>query len=446
MLNLAGKTAKEKANLKAKEIAKQDFSAEHFDSRYGVKIKIESIKEIDGGVEVFARAWKDGKQLGFGPDGTVDIERHLIYNPPIFVHDTTGDIEATYKIGPDGATEKRWLREDPKAALLSVLAHTVTLGGKEGSNIIKDKVGHTDTNIFASTADAWWYNNNATSWAAVRTDTASDDFGSGDANNTILAQTGWTIMRQAWPFDTSVIGSDTISSATLSLCSYTGSSASPDGLDIDIVSCSPDNPAAMDADDYDQFGSTVYGSLAMTEWDTANQYEPITLNASGIAYINGSGTTVFGGITSADTDNSAPTGNNYVNLFMADDNTGGGGTDKDPKLFVVHSSSVDYPADLQTTATFALTGVNINVGVARSIVTQVTSFTLEGVNIVANIGRVLAAEVTAFILRGVDIVVTKKGWNSATKNTASWTNSSKNSASFTDTTKNSASWTDQTKN
>jgi hypothetical protein len=49
---LQNKTSKEKANIKGLEIAKIDFRGEHISSQYGVKIDIQSIKAIEGGVEV----------------------------------------------------------------------------------------------------------------------------------------------------------------------------------------------------------------------------------------------------------------------------------------------------------------------------------------------------------------------------------------------------------
>ena len=51
------------------------------------------IEEIEGGIQIFAQAWNlDGTQVGFGKDGTVDIERFQIINPPILVPDENGDV------------------------------------------------------------------------------------------------------------------------------------------------------------------------------------------------------------------------------------------------------------------------------------------------------------------------------------------------------------------
>ena len=82
---LKNKDGKQKAKIKAKEICKVNHIGKT--KRGNLEVKIISIKEIEGGIEVMARAWKKGKQLGFGKDGSVDIERFNIYNPPVLVED-----------------------------------------------------------------------------------------------------------------------------------------------------------------------------------------------------------------------------------------------------------------------------------------------------------------------------------------------------------------------
>ena len=133
---LENKSSKEKANIKATELAKLDFVGEYTDAKYGIKIEIQSLDKIEGGIEIFARAWKGDKQLGFGADGTVDIERFRIFNPPILVPDITGDIVLTSIDPKTGVTKERRLREDLKQATLESLAHTIKVVGKENSNII----------------------------------------------------------------------------------------------------------------------------------------------------------------------------------------------------------------------------------------------------------------------------------------------------------------------
>ena len=87
---LKDKTSVEKIKIKSEELAKVSigkFKKNDLD----IEI-IGDIKEIDGGIELFAKAWKDGKQLGFGKDGSVEIERFRFFNPPFLVGDVNGDI------------------------------------------------------------------------------------------------------------------------------------------------------------------------------------------------------------------------------------------------------------------------------------------------------------------------------------------------------------------
>src|SRR3990167_2105288 len=87
--------AKDRANFKGQEIAKAVISVARTNVKFSgadYDIEIISIKNITDGVEVLARAWKDGEQIGFGKDGSVDVERFNIINPPILIYQPDGDI------------------------------------------------------------------------------------------------------------------------------------------------------------------------------------------------------------------------------------------------------------------------------------------------------------------------------------------------------------------
>ena len=62
-----------------------------------LEIEIVKTNLIEGGIEVFARAWRDGNQIGFGADGSVDVERFKVFNPPILVLDEQGPLIVTGK-------------------------------------------------------------------------------------------------------------------------------------------------------------------------------------------------------------------------------------------------------------------------------------------------------------------------------------------------------------
>jgi hypothetical protein len=138
---LEGKSASERADIKADAIVSKKPTGTYQNDTYGVSVEIQRVEKIEGSVQVFARAWKGGQQLGFGKDGSVEIERFRIFNPPILVEDSNGNIVRERFDESTGKSTERRLREDPAAALRTDLAHTVSVIGKVGSNIEKGKWG-----------------------------------------------------------------------------------------------------------------------------------------------------------------------------------------------------------------------------------------------------------------------------------------------------------------
>jgi hypothetical protein len=119
--------------------------------RANYDIEIVSMRTIEGGVEVFARAWtKEGGQIGFGPDGTVDIERFQIINPPVLVADPAGSIVRTWTDNDTGRVKERRLREDAREALLQSLEHTLSVKKEKfgSTNIVPGKVGNTTSTFY----------------------------------------------------------------------------------------------------------------------------------------------------------------------------------------------------------------------------------------------------------------------------------------------------------
>ena len=138
---IKNKSIKERANIKGLEIAKLNFNGIYISTKFRVKIEIlGNITAIEGGIQVFARAWRGNKQLGFGKDGSVDIERFNIYNPPVLIDDSTGKI--IRKGGIDSITgeieKDRVLKYDPAEAIRQVIAHNVTLVGKEETALLME--------------------------------------------------------------------------------------------------------------------------------------------------------------------------------------------------------------------------------------------------------------------------------------------------------------------
>lgn len=357
---------KAEAVLKEKEKIKNNGNRiQRTQNGHTYQIKIHDVKTAEVGgntcVEVYAQAWKDGKQMGFGKDGTVDIERFRIINPPILVPDENGDILRTTTNQDTGALHHRRFREDPQEALLQVIEHNLLVMRNihTSKKIVRGKRGNTTTTVFpdadpeSTSVDGNVVNeepNETGGWAAARDAATGDAASSSDTSGVIRASVGvfYVVNRVFTLFDTSSIGSDTIDSATVSL--YRDDSniafANDETTDIDCVSSSPASNTDITTADFDQVGSTVFGSFAMAS-TTVNTYFDITLDANGIANIDGSGVSKFGFRNSRDTDNAQPTGQNRISVSMADT----GGTTQDPKLVVEHTpSSTQYEQAVTATA------------------------------------------------------------------------------------------------
>lgn len=359
---LTGKSVSEKADVKATEIAKLRLSGEQITSKQSdIKLDIQSIEKIDGGVQVFARAYKNGEQLGFGEDGTVDIERFRIFNPPILVDDPSGDIviESTYfdiKTKQDVVTQ-RTLREDPEEAIRQTLAHTANLVGKLGTKIEAGKIGNTTTTLYPaaganSPVDGDVRYEAAASYATAHnalTGTVADSTtdASPITTNYKASPSEWYVRRGFFGFDMTSIGTDTVSAVTFSAA---GDGSTPENADsdtIEIVSATPASNSSLSTADFDQVGSTSYASLAVSSWvSTSGTYNDFTLDANGISYVDGnSGVFFLATRAGRDLSNTAPTGGNAVNCLHADYT----GTSADPKLVVVHSAGgASGPANLKS--------------------------------------------------------------------------------------------------
>jgi hypothetical protein len=319
---------KQKAFIQQKSHSIVEIKADILDTlikRDGYTIKIFDIEEIDGGVQMYARAWKDGKQLGFGSDGSVDIERFRVFNPPILVPDKTGDI----------VEDNRTLKHDPKEAIITSLLDTIKLVGKTDTVIEYEKVGNTtDTYYSIDTGDGYLQNDSVVSWNTAWSSGAAT--ATGTKLYIVSSKLGgtWRIMRSEIPFDTSALpDTDTITSAVLSLYQDGNQRFNVDVTTADIVKTTQASTAEVGFEDYGYFGTDVAAELALVSWATST-YNDFTLNATGIGWISKTGNTLLGVRNSRDTDNSAPTGNNNIVAYDASSV----GTTQDPKLVIEHSA------------------------------------------------------------------------------------------------------------
>lgn len=296
---------------------------------------------IDGGVQVFARAWRDGNQLGFGYDGTVDIERFKILNPPVLVDDPKGSIVREWTNLTTGEVKQITLREDPKQALIDTLFRTAEKTGKDGSQIVQGKIGHTTSLFYSSPGatspvDGYAGRDSAVSYGDTRS-------GAGEVASavaTILAtQNGvsagtYAIYRSPVLFDTSSIpDTDTVTAATLSITTEGFATGDSDGTVVDTST--PGSNSNVVASDHNiaNWGGVAQSDSVANSALSVGGTSVLTLNATGLGNILKTGITKFGLRSLNDLNNTTPTANPYHYERSADY----AGTASDPVLTVTHS-------------------------------------------------------------------------------------------------------------
>jgi hypothetical protein len=369
MPKLEGKTAVERADIKAAAIALRVPPGEYENSAYGIRVEIQSIDKIDRGVQIFVRAWKGDKQLGFGKDGSVEIERFRIFNPPILVDDPNGEIVREWTDDVTGELRQRKLHEDPTAAIREDLAHTISIAGKESTAIIEGKRGnttdtfHPDGHPESTSVDGQVnraVSNPGETWATLRTSAGNDSRDSSENENTpglYSANTSnqWVqLKRLVTYFDTSALpDTDSIDSATLSL-KGNGSKSSTFNTSATVVLADTASNTGLVNTDYNIANWTMTAQntpdITIASWSTS-AFNDFSLNATGRSNISVTGVSQFGVVTTADRDNSAPTwssgGATTFGTTLADE----AGTASDPALVIEHSpgnAPPEAPVDLLT--------------------------------------------------------------------------------------------------
>lgn len=134
-------------------------------------------------------------------------------------------------------------------------------------------------------------------------------------------------------FNTAAIGTDTINSATYSI--VPDSFGTGTNFNVRVVSTTPASNTNLVAADYQQLSTVNGGESGSTSGMTAGTYTDITLNATGIGYINKTGVTKLGCRSNREADQTVPPNTEYLFWRTADT----AGTGSDPKLVVDHTAS-----------------------------------------------------------------------------------------------------------
>lgn len=150
------------------------------------------------------------------------------------------------------------------------------------------------------------------------------------------------LLRSATLFDTSAIGTDTVSSATFSIY---GKAGTQDAMNdaygyVGVVSVAPASNTGWSSADItiSNWGTTQYATgIDITSWSTSG-YNSYSFNASGISAINKTGISKFGLMHGREIEVQNWTGGSANSLVLgyAADQTG---TTNDPKLVVEHTAA-----------------------------------------------------------------------------------------------------------
>lgn len=372
-MDISENLKKQAVDAKVALISKLDLVGSFDDKKTGVSVEITGHNPIDGGVEVYARVYRDGQQLGFGDDGSVDIERFVIYNPPLMVADGTKRQVKDKNTG--GVAEVDNFVENPVKAIQETVAHAGSLMGKSDTKIEQGKIGRTTTTFFATVNGDTGYNVGGAGvqdWATVvagagnyadETDTQASGmlWKHGPVNN---VDNWYYLMRSVLLFDTSAIGSgSTISAAVLSLFGSGKDDPRTLSPNVDIYTCNPASTTSLTGTDFATFGSTSQtGSpIAYSSWSIV-AYNDFTFNGTGIGNISKTGISKFGtrnqnhdvaGTNPGNMNNSEVGVMSYYSIRQA-------GTSQDPKLVVTFS----VPTVIKTVDGLAVASVKTIDGLA----------------------------------------------------------------------------------
>ncbi len=177
------------------------------------------------------------------------------------------------------------------------------------------------TSFIVSASDGWLQYSDVTyntAWVATSSGAVTDT----DITSTVGQNAIYNIRRAYLYFDTSSIPDGvTITAATLKL--YGSSNFSVTDFDITIQNGQPTYPHdPLINTDYNKSLYSSSGGTLNTSGFTTSGYNSITLDATGISWINKTGTTKFCLRSSRDIAGTTPAGNEYVNFYTYEKGVG----------------------------------------------------------------------------------------------------------------------------
>ena len=205
-----------------------------------------------------------------------------------------------------------------------------------------------DPNVEVTTVDGIAGNDDApyaTSHDAASGSSANDSASSSNLYRQRNSGGTYFIDRGIFLFDTSSLTAlATISAATISF--KVNLKADPDVDSLSIVTSNPASNTAVTAADFNKVGNAITSPTKQaTDVPTSGidasgtVYTDIALNATGIGNVSKTSITKFGTRSAQDCSKTAPTGNNFLVAYFADET----GTTSDPKLVVTYSAGGSFP-------------------------------------------------------------------------------------------------------
>jgi hypothetical protein len=139
----------------------------------------------------------------------------------------------------------------------------------------------------------------------------------------------YDLTRLFFPIDTSSLPDNAIiNSATLSLFGFAGI-VNVDGDSVCVIRTFQASISSLSTSDWNSVDGAIAATKTFASWSTTG-YNDLTLNSSGLGWINKTGFTKLGLRTLRDITSQAPTGLNWVQMYLSEQT----GTSQDPKLVV----------------------------------------------------------------------------------------------------------------
>jgi hypothetical protein len=293
---ITASTTRATALLLDETVATLDIGKQVKTKKDNYTIEIVKTNPIDGGIEVFAKAWTlNGKPIGFGEDGSIEIERFRIFNAPVLVPDGTKST-TTFK-GEVAVVDN--FKVDAKEALLEIVDHAISVKKQrfEDSKIEIGKVGNT-TDVYYPSASAV---DGAVGRDGINETWANIRAGAGTYSASTGAQDGFYYSSSATTnqysgmyysiitFDTSSIpDTDTISSATFAVKAQASANTFSSACTAGLYAQTTGSNTTLATTDYPNFGTTALSDTTFIVGSTfsTSAYNNFALNASGIANVS----------------------------------------------------------------------------------------------------------------------------------------------------------------